>query len=78
MYVGAGRVKATAERLARAVEDAAVLEELAVLDAVDPDIGRVADLVIGAQGLRVVGSAIARHEVELLATEFALHLREYA
>jgi hypothetical protein len=60
------------------LEGAAVLEEVAVRDAVDPDVGGVADLVVRAQGLRVVWSAIAAHEVKLSPAEVALDLRQDA
>jgi hypothetical protein len=76
--VVAMRVQPAAEPLAGMLEGSAVVEKVAVLDAIHPHVGRVTDLVVRAQRLRVVGSAIAAHEMKLPTTEVTLNLSENA
>jgi hypothetical protein len=54
MDMAASGVQAAAQPLAGALEGSAVLEELAVVDAFDPDVGGVRGLMIGTERLRVV------------------------
>jgi hypothetical protein len=61
--VGSCRIIPAPESLPGALERTAVLEEVAVLDAIDPDVGCVPDLVVGAQGLGVARCTVAAHEV---------------
>src|SRR6266567_9264836 len=76
--VVADGIQAAPERFAGTLERTAVLEEIAVLDAIDPHVGRVRGLVVRAELLRVVRRAVAAHEVELAPGEVALDLCEEA
>jgi hypothetical protein len=76
VHVLAARVEPAAQALAGSLQRPAVLEEVTGLDAVDPDVSGMADLVVGAEGLRIVRGSVTRHEVQLPPAEAVLDLRE--